>query len=286
MKNIVVFGASGNIGSLLLQHLSAADISTIAISRHIDKQTALPSVQWVEADMSSRESLYHAMENAGSVFLLSGHSPHFVTEQCNVIEVAKELGVGHIVKLSSAAADKYSPFALPRVHGEVEEVLKSSSIPNTLLRPTGMMQNWLGELAKTVRTERKIYDATGAGRRAYIDIRDIAEVAFRILMQPELHICHAYYLTGGTAVNYYEIAETISRIIEDEVTYVPLSIEDYEQRLQHQGKPEFVINTLQAYARLQREGRTTEVSDDVQHILNKPPRTIADFFNHYKMAFK
>lgn len=102
-------------------------------------------------------------------------------EQNNVIEVAKTSGVAHLVKLSSGALDEHfyiphSPIA--QVHGEIESLLKASGVPWTILRPNGFMQNWLGELAQTVKSERKIYEATGEGKRAYIDIRDIAE-AFR-----------------------------------------------------------------------------------------------------------
>ncbi|MDR6516670.1 SDR family oxidoreductase [Chryseobacterium camelliae] len=284
-KKITVFGATGKIGSELIALLSAAGIETIAISRNPDKAIRMPCVQWVQADMSSRESLYKTMEDADTVFLLSGHNPDFVEEQSNVISVARELGVKHIVKLSSAAADKDSPFSIARVHGEVEEILRNAGIANTLLRPTGMMQNWLGELAHSVKTEGKIYDATGEGKRAYVDIRDIAEVAFRILLQPEPHAGHSYFLTGGTAVNYGEVAETISRITNQNVTFVSLSIEELRQRMQQQGKPEWVINTLLAYTQLQRDGKTAAVSTDVETVLHQPARTINDFFRDYKNAF-
>ncbi len=284
-KYITVFGASGNIGTLLLQNLSNAGIPVIAVSRNADTHAETPGVQWMKADMVCKDSLHKTMEDASTVFLLSGHSPHFVEDQCNVIDIAKQQGVGHIVKLSSAAADPNSPFMIPRVHGQVEEVLKTSGVNSTLLRPTAMMQNWLGELASCVKKERKIYDATGTGRRAYIDIRDIAAVGARVLADPAQHISHAYILTGGKAVNYYEVAEAVSNVIHEKVTFVSLVLSELQQRMQQQGKPQPVIDTLLAYAQLQLEGKTGEVSNDVENILGQPPRSIADFFRDYRDAF-
>jgi uncharacterized protein YbjT (DUF2867 family) len=47
-------------------------------------------------------------------------------------------------------ADKNSPLYIAKAHGEVEEVLKASGIPWTILQPNGFMQNWLGEFSQIV----------------------------------------------------------------------------------------------------------------------------------------
>ncbi|MBB6126763.1 NmrA family NAD(P)-binding protein [Mucilaginibacter lappiensis] len=290
-KYITVFGATGKIGMELLRFLSAADIKTIAVTRDKNKAVTIPCVDWVEADMANKESLYKAMNNTKAVFLLSGHSNSFVEEQGNVIEVAKEKGVGHIVKLSSGAVDKDSPFYIPgsfiaKVHGEVEALLKTSDIPWTLLQPNGFMQNWLGELAQTVKHERKIYEATGDGKRAYLDIRDIAEVAFRILINPEPHAGKAYLLTGGQAVNFTEIAAIIGAEIGEVVEFIPLNPGEAHQRMEKKGMPAVAVQSILAYAEAQRNNQATYVSPAVSTILNKPARTVKAFVEDHVTLFK
>lgn len=288
---ITVFGATGKIGSELLQFLSAAGVPAIAVTRNKSKAVALPFVEWVEADMADKDSLHKTMTNSRAVFLLSGMGGNFVAEQHRVIQVAAETGVEHIVKLSSAAAGKRSPTHMAssqigRAHSTVEELLKSAGIPWTILQPTGFMQNWLGEFSERVKQERKILEATGDGKRAYIDVRDIAEVAFNVLTAPAQHVAATYVLTGGEAINYGQLATILSRVVGEPVTYVALTLEEAKERMEQKGLPPAMVQTFVAYAAVQRSGDAEYVSPAVAEILQKPARTAAAFVNDYAGWFK
>jgi uncharacterized protein YbjT (DUF2867 family) len=243
-------------------------------------------VEWVEADMNAQETLHHTMNKSRAVFMNSDANEHLVRYQCNVINIAAAQGVSHIVKLSSAMADPDSPLFIARAHGEVEEYLKGTGMTGTILRSTGFMQNWLGMLMHTVKSQRKIYESTGDGKRAYIDLRDIAEVAFKVLTEPDLHACHAYTLTGRQAVNYEQIAATITKIIGEQVTYIPITADAAKKQMEQKGVPQWTIATFMAYAKEQRNGKATLVSDDVPVILGKPARRIESFFTDYAELFK
>ena len=285
-QKITVFGATGKIGKQLLLHLSQSNIPTIAVTRNKSKAVKVPFVEWVEADMADRDSLYQTMLDSTSVFLLSGQSKNFVIEQNHVIEIARENSVKHIVKLSSGAADKDSPFHIPRVHGEVEAFLKSSGIAWTMLRPNGIMQNWLGDTAAMVRQERKIYEATAGGKRAHVDLRDVAEVAFRVLTEPEKHYNEEYLLTSDVAVNYSQIAHAIGEVIHEKVEFVSLTIEEAKQQMELAGMPSFLIDTFTSYDLAQRNGQAASVTDHVKTILGKPARTLEGFVKDYVEYFK
>jgi uncharacterized protein YbjT (DUF2867 family) len=289
MKNkqyITVFGATGKIGSELIQLLSQAEIPVIAVTRNKNKAIHLPFVEWMEADMEDKDSLNPAMVNSKAVFLISGASENIVREQCNVIDAAAEEGVSHIVKVSSAMANSQSPLFIAKAHGQIEEYLVASGVTGTVLRPTGFMQNWLLGLANTVKTQRKIYEATGDGKRAYIDLRDIAESAFKILTEPDQHACHAYLLTGSEVVNYNQLAAMITEVIGEQVSYVPISAETAKQQMEQRGMPAWAIETFLSYAEDQRNHKATYVSKDVPDILQKPARTVDAFIHEYAEKFK
>jgi len=283
---ITVFGATGNIGKELIALLSEAKIPTIAITRNINNAIKLPFIEWTEADMADNNSLEMPLSKSKVVFLLSGASKNFVQEQNNVIEIAKQQGVSHIVKLSSGAADKNSPYYIPKIHGKVEDFLKTSGINWTMLQPNGIMQNWLLDTAESVKKERKIFEATGNGKRSHIDRRDIAEVAFNCLTEPQKHINKTYFLTSEKAVNYSEIAEAISKVINEKVTYIPLSIDEARQQMQNAGMPPFLIDTFISYDTAQRDGKTAIVTDHVRSIIGKPARTVEQFAIDYADKFK
>lgn len=285
-KYITVFGATGNIGKELIALLSAAKVPTLAITRDINKAIKLPFIEWTEADMADKDSLVKPLSKSKTVFLLSGASKNFVQEQNNVIEIAKQQGVTHIVKLSSGAADKNSPYYIPKIHGEVEDFLKTSGINWTMLQPNGIMQNWLLDTAESVRKERKIFEATGDGKRSHVDRRDIAEVAFKCLTEPKNHINKTYFLTSDKALNYTEIAEAISKVINEKVTFMPLSIDEARQQMQDAGMPPFLIDTFISYDTAQREGKAATVTDHVRNIIGKPARTVEQFATDYADQFK
>ena len=288
--NITVFGATGNIGTELLYHLSKAKLNAVGVTRDISKAKPPGNIRWIEADINDPASLPKVLKHSRAVFLLSGHSPAFVEQQKNVIRAAAACGVPHLVKLSSGAVDEGSPFYIPdsfigKAHGEVELFLKSSGLNWTLLQPNAFMQNWLGDLAVTVKQEHKIYEATAEGKRAYIDLRDISEVAFKVLTEPEKHVGKTYLLTGQEAVNFYDVAEIISEITGKDIGFTALSIEGARERLEKKGLPPIAIQSILAYAEAQREGKTAYVSDVVSTILKRPARSVRSFVEDHLTYF-
>ncbi|MEC5144233.1 NmrA domain-containing protein [Chitinophaga sp. 180180018-2] len=283
---VTVFGATGRVGSELLLLLTSAGVPVNAVSRSKRNVTDHPLVKWVQADMNNKSGLYEALEDASAVFLSSAAYEGMVDAQCHVIDVAVEQGVTQIAKLSSAMADAASPLFIPRAHGQIEEHLKQRSAAGILLRPTGFMQNWLNNFAPTSKAQRKIYEATGDGKRAHIDLRDIAEVAFRVLTDPGKYACHAFRLSGGQALNAQELAGIISRVIGETVTYIPVSGEAAAEQMKQKGLPQWTVETFLAYAEEQRTHQAGWISDDVPDILGRPARTAEAFITEFAAAFR
>lgn len=284
-QNITVFGATGKVGKELLSFMANPELPTIAVTRNKSKAKESPFTEWMEANMADKESLYKTMDNSKAVFLASSVSEKFVEEQHNVIEVAKAQGVEHIVKLSSASATKDSPFFITRLNYETEELVKASGLAWTILQPNSFMQNWLGEFSETIKNERKIYEATGEGKKPFIDTRDIAEVAYRVFLSPEKHSSQTYFLTGEEAVSYGQVAEAISKVLGTTVEFIPLTLEEAKQRMERKGLPPLMVQTFLAIAEAQRNGKATFVNSQVRDILGKPARTIDGFVKDYTSWF-
>jgi len=284
-KRIVVFGATGRIGRELLTLLSKAGIATVAVTRDDTKATSAPNILWKVADMNVKESLTNVMQKDDVVFLLSNVGQNFIEQQYNVASVGKQLGIAHIVKLSSGAADAQSKLLIPRAHGLAEDFIIASGLSYTILRSNGMMQNWLGEVAESVRNNRLFHESTRNGRRAYVDIRDIAEVAFHVLTEPGRHANKTYLLTGDVAVDYDDVADTIANVIHEAVRYIPVGLEEARTQMIAQGMPMPLVETFLEYDRDQAEGRAEFVTTHVRDILNKPARSLHDFVTDYRQHF-
>jgi uncharacterized protein YbjT (DUF2867 family) len=105
-----------------------------------------------------------ALAGTTRLFLLTGNEAGFAKTQIQIVEAAQHLNVEHVVKLSAFGASDHSKSAIAREHWEVEQALQQSGLRWTILRPHAFMQNWLGEVAESVRGEAVIYSPIGDGR--------------------------------------------------------------------------------------------------------------------------
>jgi len=283
-----IIGSTGTIGSELVRLLVQEKVSVRAIMRNFNRiQEDLSYVHWVKADIEKEELLNGVLAGTTRLFLLSGNRPGFSKSQIQVVEKAKELGVQHIVKLSALGATSRSKSGLTKEHYDVEQALEASGLSYTILRPHAFMQNWLSDVAKTVRKENKIYAAVGDGKVPFIDTRDIAAVAAEALLHPEKHNKKLYVLTSGIAFSYYDLAHAVSQATQKEVVYVPLSMEEMRKRMQDQGINDAMIEGYLSLAAHQKAGgATARVSSDVKDVLGREPRTVEQFAENFKEYFK
>jgi uncharacterized protein YbjT (DUF2867 family) len=277
---ITITGSTGTIGSELVRLLSKADAPTRALFRDPRKTQSLPGVAWTQADLSDPRVLEPAIAGTTRLFLLTDNQAGFAKLQIQILQAAQFLGVAHVVKLSALGASDHSKSWIGREHHEVEDALEKSSMQWTILRPHAFMQNWLGDLAESVRSRGVIESPVGDGRVPFIDTRDIAAVAAEILLHPEMHMGKKYVLTGGEAVGFNDIAQILK------VTYKRLSMDEARAQLESNGVPRDQIDAMLALAAYQKAGGPTAVvSDAVARILGRPPRTIREFFTDHAAGF-
>lgn len=282
---ITVTGSTGTIGAELVALLSARSVSVRAIHRRSGTRP-LPHVTWVALDLNDAARVASVIEGTTALFLLTGNDPGFAQTQIAVVRAAERAGVAHIVKLSALGASDHSRSAIGRDHWRVEQALLGTRGSWTILRPHAFMQNWLGEVAATVRTESTIYAPIGDGRVPFIDTRDIAAFAAEVLLHPEAHAGKKYVLTGGTAVGYADVAAALSQATGRTIVYRPITLDEARRRLAARGTPAALIDAQLAIASYQRDGGpTAKVSGDIAGLLGRPPRTIQDFARDYASSF-
>jgi uncharacterized protein YbjT (DUF2867 family) len=284
---VTVTGSTGTIGSELVFLLSIAGVPTRAVFRNRDRVQGLPDVVYMQADLRDDGVLAPILAGTSRLFLLSGNEKGFGELQIRVIRAAEESGVAHVVKLSALGASDHSRSWLLREHWEVERALERSAMAWTILRPHAFMQNWLDDLATTVRASGVIESPVADGRVPFIDTRDIAEVAVETLLHPETHAGRKYALTGGEAVGYADLAEVLSEVTGRSIAYRPVTMDQARGRMAARGVSPEQVDAQLAIAAYQRAGDgTSRVSGDVTRILGRPPRTIRNFVTDYAYRFR
>ena len=266
--------------------LSESAAETRAVYRSAESLPRLPYVTRFRADLVDPVQAEAAVAGTSALFLLTGNEPGFAQVQTTVVEAAARRSIGHIVKLSALGASDHSLSNIGRDHWAVEQAIQKTAIPWTFLRPHAFMQNWLKDVAASVRAEDTIYSPIGDGRVPFIDTRDIAAVAALVLLDPEPHTGKKYVLTGGEAVGYADLAAELTKVMGRPITYRPISMEEARARLTRLGQPAALIDATLAIASYQRAGGPTAlVSPTVARLLRRPPRRIRDFVRDHAAAF-
>jgi len=281
---IVITGATGTIGSRVLRLLSQQGVRTRAASRDPSRGETLPHVEWAQADLDEPKTLPPVFEGASRLFLLTGNAPSMTRLQKNAIDAAVDAGIEHVVKLSARGAHPGSTSAIGRWHHEVETHFKAAGPAWTMLRPHVFMQNLLGQ-AERIRTQGEIRAASGDGLIPFIDTRDIADVAARILTE-DGHAGETYLLTGGVALDYHQVRDAIGTATGQDVEYVPESFEEARVRFKEEGIPDWLIDSKLALGSYHRAGgETARTTRDVYEVTGHPPRSITQFAYDYSEAF-
>src|SRR5258707_2503990 len=183
---ILVTGATGLNGGVLVRLLSARGVPVRALVRNPTRATALSSlanVEIVEGDMARPETLAEALRGVDRAMLISSSDPAMLEVQSNFIDAAKKAGVKHVVKLSGIMPDTDSPFRFARMHGEAELKLERSGMAFTHLRAAEFMHAYFRQVPAIV-ARGALFFPMEDPRIASIDVGDIAEGGASVLTQP------------------------------------------------------------------------------------------------------
>ena len=279
---ILITGASGNVGREVLAQAAATGHRVRAALQAISKVVAPDGVEAVRVDYNEPDTLRVALEGVDSVFLVGPPASQLVSLERNAAEVLSEAKLSRVVKLS-AMGGRNAIF--PRQHAESEDYIRAKDLPYTFLRPNGFMQNLVNYNSATIKSMGQFFGSEGDGKVSLIDIRDIASVAVKTLLE-EGHVGKVYTLTGPEALSNSQVAGTLSDVLGREIQFVNFSSDDFRAALLSSGVPEWNAHALVDLQNLYRAGMAAEVTDDVERILKRKPRDLRQFVIDYRSSFE
>lgn len=283
---ILITGATGNIGTELTKQLNENGIPFRALVRNAERAhtfSSLKNAEIIEGDFSDVQSIERALKGIDKAFLLTNSSEEAETLQSNFVAIAKHEGVKHIVKLSQFAANLHSPVRFLRYHAAVEQKIIQSGANYTFLRPNLFMQGLLG-FQEMITKQGKFLAAVGDAKISTVDTRDIAAVAVEALTKKG-HENKIYDLTGPEALTHGQMAEGLSKGLNQNIQFVNVSPAEMQQALIYAGFPLWQAEGLiEDYAHYLR-GEASVISSSVRDVTGKPSRDFKTFVTDYAPAF-
>ncbi|MET1052731.1 MAG: SDR family oxidoreductase [Mycetocola sp.] len=276
--SIVVTGATGPLGRLIIDHLIArgADpASIVGVGRNTERlaELATTGIRTAVVDYSDRESLDAALAGAGTLMLVSGSEVgQRVDQHSNAIDAAVAAGVSHIVYTSAPHADA-TPLILAPEHKATEELIRASGIPFTILRNNWYTENYVATVEQARATGAYVA-STGDGRVASASRTDYAEAAAVVILE-DGHENTVYELSGDVAWNGTDFAATLSEITGRDIAYTPVSPDEHTAILTGAGLDEGTAGFVVALDQNIRDGLLGETSGDLSRLIGHPTTPLA-----------
>ncbi|MEU5959546.1 NAD(P)H-binding protein [Streptomyces sp. NPDC047525] len=235
----------------------------------------------VAADFDAPRSLEHALRGVSTALVVTSRVGG--DDDLRFVRAARAVGVRRLVKLSAAAVlDPGAVDLITRWQRTTEELLRSSGLEWTLLRPRSFMSNTLS-WAASVRSERVARALHGASANACVDPRDIGEVAARVLTE-EGHAGKAYTLTGPEPITPAEQTEQLAQALKVPLRFEELTLEQARAGLAGR-YPAPLVEALLESAQRQRAGAKSAVDGTVCSLTGRPAITFRRWAHDYRDAF-
>ena len=281
---ILVTGATGNNGIELIKRLSSlgAAVRGMVRKQHDRGSGTLPGVEFMTGDFDDPGSIRRALEGIERAFLVTNSSDRAEAQQLGFVEVARAVGLRHIVYLSQLHAAGNSPVRFLRYHAVVEDAIISSGIAFTHLRPNLYMQGLLG-FRSSIISEGRFFAPAGDARVSIVDVRDIAAVAAAALTESG-HEGKIYDITGPQALTHAEMASQLSDALGRDIAFVDIPEQAMRDMLFAFGIPAWQADGLiEDYAHYRR-GEASSIASGVQLATGVKPHSFDEFAHDYAPA--
>lgn len=271
MQPVLVTGASGNTGREVVRSLRARGVPVRLAERRPDGPDA------VALDFLDPSTFGPAIDGCQAVFLLRPPPISNTKETLNpFIDAARAAGVERIVFLSVAGAETNR--LVP--HHAVEQHLMSGLRDWTILRPGFFAQNIGTAYHADIVEDDRVYVPAGDGRVAFVDLRDVGEVAAAALTEPG-HAGAGYTLTGPEAFTFYDVADLLTEATGRPIRYEPASVLGYGLHLRRQGLSlaHLAVQTV-LHVGL-RFGQAETVDPTLERLLGRRPHDVRDYIRDH-----
>ena len=219
---VLVAGATGQLGRVVVRKLAAAGVRVRALARNREKLTALagPNVELAPVDMNNVPALNEACRGVAQIVSTAnnnmGSGPTSPTRidlpaYQNLCAAARNAGVRRLLFVSTRSVDQDAPVDLFRVKWYIEDAIRRSGVKYVILRCAAFTDVWVELIADSIRKKgvTTIF-GDGSGVANYISIDDVAEFIARILGREDV-VNEAIEIGGPSNLSLNDLATLVEK---------------------------------------------------------------------------
>jgi uncharacterized protein YbjT (DUF2867 family) len=280
--SVLFLGAPGLVGNHVIPALAEAGIRVLAGSR---RGLAVAGAAGVPIDMRDPETLRRTMQEIDTVAFVIPDVIDMEALGLNVVAAAQSAGVSRLLWFSSFGASPKNEALFSRRHPMIDDAVRSSGIPYTILRPNFFMQDFTAFYGETIRTAGAIFLPLGDARITHLDLRDLGAAALAAL-RDNRHVGCSYDLSGPEALHTSEVAEQIGSAIGRPIRYEAIPAAAFEAELRQTGADSyFAAGLAELYSWIRDSGFGSEVTPAVEQLLGRKPTPFRKFAVDHRSAW-
>lgn len=228
-KTIFVTGATGNQGGAVARNLLLNNFKVKCLTRHPNSVHAHRlkklDATIVKGDLDNPNTFIDHLKNVDGIFSVQTfvHGIEKEIQQGTLLaDLAKVNNIKHFLYSSVAGADLHT--GIPHLDSKlkIENHLKSTGIPYTILRPASLFENFLIPQVKSRLLRGKL--VTPAHKdviQQFIAADDIGKMSTAIFTDPDKHSGKTIML-AAEEMNFIQAAAIFSEVLGKEIKYQQL----------------------------------------------------------------
>jgi len=234
---VLVTGATGHQGGAVARHLLERGFRVRAVTRDPNKAAARAlaerGAEVVRGDMDDPKSLEPALRDAAGVFSVQNFwetgFDREVRQGIALADLAKAAGTGHFVYSSVGSAHRNTGLSHFESKWHIEEHIRASGLPHTVVRPVFFMDNWENPMLRDMVLSGVLAQPLSPDRPfQQVAVDDVGAFAAMIFENPDEWLGRSIDLAGDDRT-ISEVAETFGRVIGRPVRYVQLPWDQYRE---------------------------------------------------------
>jgi uncharacterized protein YbjT (DUF2867 family) len=271
-------GASGTVGTEITRQLAAQGYRVRTTTSKKATAGTKNGVEQVQINLHTAAGVEAAFDGVERAFLLSpaGYADQYAL-LAPLIREAKRRSLKKVVLMTAMGANAVETAPLRRAEIDLEK----SGVPYNIIRPNWFMQNFNTFWIRGISEQGKVLVPAGNAKVSFIDARDIASVAVKLLVSDE-HNNRDFDLTGPRAIDHNEVAQEIARATGRKVVYQEIEPATLKHGLVSAGVPEDYVDFLLMIFGFLREGYSARTTDGVERLLGRAPGDFAQYAKDYK----
>ncbi|SFL56711.1 NmrA family NAD(P)-binding protein [Proteiniphilum acetatigenes] len=243
--NIIV-GATGQVGSNLINELKNKGFPVRAVVRNPDKLSD-KTIETRTADLFNLEQLTEAFNGGTAVFVLTPENPtsnDIIEDTRQIVENYKKAiqatGIKKVVALSCVGSHIDSNTGNVLMSRILEQTLDDLDIEKVFIRPSYYFSNWLGYL-ETVEQYGVLPTFFPEGLKIEMHSPiDLAKFIAKVMTDTSSEKKRIYELTGQQKYNSLDVANTFSKLLNKNVSVQSIPQDKWKETLMSVG---FTENT-------------------------------------------